>query len=99
MLSPCSKGGCLPLGRVEEQAAGSQDLLLLQITPDFLEALAWVHAELPMVDWLGAVMDAGAPRGRERWVKSAVRVGSSVSCSHLHPFPNPYKSRSWPPTP
>ena len=73
MLSPCSKGGCLPLGRVEEQAAGSQDLLLLQITPDFLEALAWVHAELPMVGWLGAVMDAGAPRGRERWVKSAAK--------------------------
>lgn len=64
-LSPCSKGGCLPLGSVEEQAAESQDLLLLQITPDFLEAPAWVLAEL--VGWPGAVRETeeiGSTLGR-----------------------------------
>lgn len=40
---------------MEEQAAESQDLFLLQITPDFLEAPAWVLAEL--VGWLGAVRE------------------------------------------
>ena len=35
---------------------------------------------------------AGAPRGRKRWVKSAVCVGSSLSCSHLHPFPTPVRA-------
>ena len=40
---------------MEEQAAESQDLLLLQIIPDFFEAPAWVLAEL--VGWLGAVRE------------------------------------------
>lgn len=74
---------------MEEQAAGSQDLLLLQITPDFLEAPAWVHAEL-LPRWA-----AGSSQGR-RGTKGKGEVGEVSTLRGVFffllpppPFPQP----------